>query len=325
MSIILAPVTNNQTFGTWLQRTNDIVSIFASNVVTTDSTTGGSITTGNGFVNGIFGSNTLYATYLAGGNISSNGTLTIVTPFTVANTIQVNGGATFANMVSITFSDSTVINSLKSVVGANTQVIYNNSGSANGSLALTFNNTSNTLAVNGSVATSFFKANTGNVSAPSITFTANTDTGLYNPATGTLAITAGGVQQLIANSTGTYVNALSMSSVTINNVGQMYANTYTFTGSTITAVDSFSASTYRSAEYLIEASNSTPAYQMSKLLVFFNGSTAYSTEYGQLTNAGQLVNFSVDLNGENVRLLGTPVNSGDSTVVVKLVRTTLIL
>jgi hypothetical protein len=67
MGIPLTPISNNQTFGTWLQRTNDLVSAIAGNVVTTDSSVGGSVTTGNAFVNG-----TLGATLHWCGNSSAN-------------------------------------------------------------------------------------------------------------------------------------------------------------------------------------------------------------------------------------------------------------
>ena len=69
MTINLSQVGNTQSFGTWLQRTNDLVVAMGANVVTVDTTVGGSVSTGNAFVNGIFGSNTLYVTNIIAGNI----------------------------------------------------------------------------------------------------------------------------------------------------------------------------------------------------------------------------------------------------------------
>ena len=58
MSVTISPVANNQSFGTWLGRTNQLTTIMSTNVVSTDNTVSGGITSGNGTVNGYFGSNT---------------------------------------------------------------------------------------------------------------------------------------------------------------------------------------------------------------------------------------------------------------------------
>jgi len=92
MTIPISQLANTQTFGTWLQRTNDLSYVISTNAVTTDSSTGGSITTGNGFVNGIFGTNTLYVTTISAGNISVNGAL-----ITLTSNIYANGTAIFGN------------------------------------------------------------------------------------------------------------------------------------------------------------------------------------------------------------------------------------
>ena len=98
MTINLTSVTNNQTFGTWLSRTNDLVTALSSNIVTVDSTLGGSISTGNGFVNGMFGANTLFATTIAGGNLTSNSILTITTNTQVSNSL-LSVGNTSMNVI----------------------------------------------------------------------------------------------------------------------------------------------------------------------------------------------------------------------------------
>ena len=48
MSVIVSPVTNTSTFGTWLARTNEIALIITTNAVTTDTTAIGGFTVGNG-------------------------------------------------------------------------------------------------------------------------------------------------------------------------------------------------------------------------------------------------------------------------------------
>jgi hypothetical protein len=85
--------------------------------------------------------------------------------------------------------------------------------------------------------------------------------------------------------------------------------------------DTFSATSYRSAEYIIQMTDSTN-YQVSKLLVLHDGTTAYVTEYAQLYNTSFLGTFSADINSGNVRLRVTP---STGTVVVTLTRTSLVI
>jgi hypothetical protein len=58
------------TFYGWVQKTNELAKL-ASNTVTVDVTTGGDMSTGNGFITGIFGANTLTATNIRGGNVQT--------------------------------------------------------------------------------------------------------------------------------------------------------------------------------------------------------------------------------------------------------------
>ena len=99
MTISITQVANTQSFGTWLQRTNDIIVLMAANVVTADSTLGGSITTGNAFVNGIFGSNTLYVTNISAGNISTNGAVVNITSNLNVTGVQAVFGNSSANVI----------------------------------------------------------------------------------------------------------------------------------------------------------------------------------------------------------------------------------
>lgn len=92
MTITVSQISNTQSFGTWLQRTNDIASLMSSNVVTTDSSSGGSITTGRGFVNGHFGANTIHTTTISAGNLSVAGSLV-----TITSNLAVNATASIGN------------------------------------------------------------------------------------------------------------------------------------------------------------------------------------------------------------------------------------
>lgn len=100
MTITVTPIQNNQTFGAWLSTTNRIANIISQNTVTSDSSTGGSLTTGNVYVNGHFGAGYLFAeTALIGGNVSSNATLNVLA--------NVNFTYSSANLMSITANSTT--------------------------------------------------------------------------------------------------------------------------------------------------------------------------------------------------------------------------
>jgi hypothetical protein len=149
MGIPLTPVTNTQTFGTWLQRTNDLVAAISGNVVTTDSSVVGSVTTGNAFVNGTLGANTLWV-----GNSAANGVLTPTT-FTLSVGVRANSSGfyhnnyIYANGLSIA-SGLVTINTIGAVVA-------------------------NSLTTNLLTIGSYFTANTTAVNAQNITVVANVD------------------------------------------------------------------------------------------------------------------------------------------------------
>ena len=154
MTITVTTVANNQSFGGWLATTNRLANIASQNTVTIDYTSGGSLSTGNGYVNGYFGANNIYvAAGLSGGNISSNGVLNIVsnTAFKYSssnlvvltanstesvlainvNTISFTGNTNFINTISIGNSTvNSVINST-SLASINSTSITSNSITAN--------------------------------------------------------------------------------------------------------------------------------------------------------------------------------------------------
>jgi hypothetical protein len=103
MTITVTPIQNNQTFGAWLSTTNRLVNIISQNTVTTDASTGGSLTTGNAYVNGFFGASYVYADQgLIGGNVSSNGTLNLIANaafrYSTSNLMTVTANSTNSNV-----------------------------------------------------------------------------------------------------------------------------------------------------------------------------------------------------------------------------------
>jgi hypothetical protein len=115
--------------------------------------------------------------------------------------------------------------------------------------------------------------------------------------------------------------SLYSNTITISNTTVTVSNTYSYGSSANAVIDQFVAATYRSAEYLIQASNST-AYQVSKVLVVHDGTTAYVTEYAIVNSAAQMLTLGVTKAVSNVQLWSIPI---DATVVVKFTRTNLVV
>jgi len=103
--------------------------------------------------------------------------------------------------------------------------------------------------------------------------------------------------------------------------------TATVTGDSSTqTIDSFDASIYRSAKYHIQISDATAdRYRLIEANVTHDGVTAYISVFGGVDNGDgdgssvyDTMEFSADISGGNVRLLGTVNNTNDQ--VIKLVR-----
>lgn len=93
-SIANVEISANATFETWLNRTNEVVTILRENIITANSTT--SNTSGNSFLIGIFSANTLVAVEgIRGGNVSTSNTLTIT------SNVNISGALTTLTDVSI--------------------------------------------------------------------------------------------------------------------------------------------------------------------------------------------------------------------------------
>jgi len=86
---------------------------------------------------------------------------------------------------------------------------------------------------------------------------------------------------------------------------------------TQTAVYSFSATDYTRAKFLVCVTDSTATERyITEILVTHDGSTAVSTEYGQVATDTALATFDVDISGGNVRLLATPASTNSMTFKV---------
>lgn len=107
------PVSNvdvsSDTFRTWVDTTNEMASLFRTDVVTANATSTGAVSTGNAFVNGIFSSQTLVAVGgLRGGSVAANGNLTITS------------NAAFSTNTALLFTGNTTLQTASISVVANT-------------------------------------------------------------------------------------------------------------------------------------------------------------------------------------------------------------
>lgn len=226
MTITVTSVSNTQTFGAWLSTTNRLANLMSQNTVTSDSTQGGSVTTGNSFVNGHFGSNFLYvANTLIGGNVSSNGILRIqanVAMFTGSSnlvTITANGTQTAVNIT------TDVTNLQGNVTVGNTTV---NVGISAGLLTINGTNVNTAIASNAATAytnaTSFATTAAGTAYTNAVAFASNAtniSSGTLNTArlTGTYAIDISG-----NSNTASFANASSTNTFTVGTATYFVAN-----------------------------------------------------------------------------------------------------
>jgi len=85
--------TASDSFDNWINRTNDIINVLATEAVTANSgnaTSNSAMTSGNGFVSGYFGANTLVATYIVAGNVD-----------VVADTLTVSSNTVFEYSIEV--------------------------------------------------------------------------------------------------------------------------------------------------------------------------------------------------------------------------------
>jgi hypothetical protein len=188
MTIQVTQVLNTQSFGVWLERTNQIANIISQNTVTADTTSGGSLTTGNSYVNGFFGANYLVVnTQIRGGNLTTNATITIASNTNFSNVVNIAGLVTAAANLNVTGTAnvSSTLNIGGNVSLTTSQVFIGNA---------TVNTAINSSSL--SVGTGIFANNTRLIVNTSIGLQANNSLGAAG-------------QVLTTNGTGIYWSAVS--------------------------------------------------------------------------------------------------------------------
>jgi hypothetical protein len=110
---IIAVDTATDVFQTWVDRTNEIIDFCNTEVVSVNST--GTYVTGDGFVNGHFGSNLFSTATLRGGNNGTLAVLTIETNTYITGSRLYLGNSTVnssINSISLSWSNSTLTTSV---------------------------------------------------------------------------------------------------------------------------------------------------------------------------------------------------------------------
>ena len=153
-------------------------------------------------------------TTAAQGNITSVGTLSALA--VTGNITSGNVNAT-GNISAVNFIGNLVGNISGNIVvpGSNTEVLFNNNGSAGASNAFTFNQSSNVMTLSGNIIAGNVFANSGTINATTVTGTLTTNAQPNITSVGTLTgLTVSGVTNLGSNSnviiTGGNANAFLM-------------------------------------------------------------------------------------------------------------------
>lgn len=236
MTIYVANTDTSLSFGSWLAATNKMARLFSQNTVTSDSTTTGSITTGNSYVNGYFGADYVYVNSgLVGGNVASNGQIYVLSNtafrYGSANVFIVTSNSTFTNVVSN--ANNFLLNPSGNVdirgaalninaVAANitsTTTTMNTVLTMTGNATFKANSTFNILAITGNSTVTTLVANTSNTNLRGNLFLANniTVTGTANLQS-SVAVTGAAVFSNTIAVTGNATFSNTISAVGIANL-----------------------------------------------------------------------------------------------------------
>mgnify|MGYP007071602929 CR=1 FL=1 len=305
MTIPVSQITNNQTFGAWLATTNRLAEIASQNAVTVDSTTSGSVTTGNAFVNGHLGSTYMYVSNtLGGGNVSSGGQLNIL-----ANVAVTNGTSNIVSIVANSTATSMSVTTNTVTITANTINLSGNSGTLTVSGTLDANVA--TLNINGTT----LAANAGSVTITGNTGTIRLGNSTVNTVMTATGITLSGVNvntAISGNAATAYANAVANAAAVYQTMAGLSANVATLTANNSTNLGGVAAANYV---------NTSGAYTITGVHTY----TA-NVVVGNSTVNTVISNGAVTISGSNTMTIGTAlyavangfVGVGTSSPVYKL-------
>ncbi len=315
MSKTLAIVnTSTDTWVIHIARTNDLVNALATEIVTANTLANGSVTTGNAYVNGIFGSLTLFGATLRGGNVQASANLTI------SSNVFVVGNSYFGNSTAnvVTLTNSTVAS-----------LTVNPSVSTQGVVTIVTGNSTANVTVSNTVGTTLLQ--TGNYS-------------LYNTLTPTINV-AGNNQALVfsLNSTANVIidnsQFIVRNTVFANSSGLFLAN-IALTAGFLSIGNSTINSTANSSMFESDNFNGTtanitslyaPLITSNSVIVNTQITVGNSTVNVIMNTTTMIIGSTVAnglgffVNGSNVAANGTTLRVGNSTVNAIINATSLVL
>jgi hypothetical protein len=229
------------------------------------------------------------------------------------------------------------------VAGADTQVIFNDAGNANGSPNFTFTKATNTVAVKSTVSlvapnnsntitmtmldsdVLSFSGGTGQLfsiadTMSGVIFSVNDISGIpsievYDTGNIRLAEYGGNVSIASTNSSyKLYTNGPTYfaQSINLEDVVIKDAATATTTSTTPFALVSASATVYGSMDVLIQATQGTSRHT-TRLAVSANATIVSATEYASIITNTSLFTVDADLSGGNMRIMITPASATSTT------------
>jgi len=326
MTVTIVPVnTAIENFLSVFAKINLLIDLANQYAVTVDLTANGSVSTGNGFVNGIFAANTFAANVIRGGNVQANGTLAIFantwslgnsTVNTVANSTQITalnitlGNTTvgfMANTTLIRLNSKTYSNLDPHVVVANNNVDIGDRPRVNflqggtTSIAVVDNVANNTVDI-----TISSTGGSGN-GVPS-----GSNTTIQFNDSGTFGGSDGFVFDKTTNS-ASLANTLTLNILNFGQgrMSQIYANSNVLTE---IVLDSFFLADYRSAKYQLSIRDNTAnAHQTTEILLIHAGGQAYMTEYATVITNTDIASFTATVNATHL-ILGYTGATNNTTV-----------
>lgn len=329
--------TAAENFASMFGKLNQCINAISNNCVTVNATANGSYSTGNGFVVGIFGANTLVATTIRGGNVQGSSTLAIT-----ANTLALNNTVSIGNStVNVTANSTAIIAALVNTSSNSTVGFVANSTA----IRLNGKNYSNldshiVVANNGATIGDRPKINfvgSGDTSITCVDEAGNSQVTITISSSGGGGSSPGGSNTHVqfndsgglggtdgltfdkATNNATVANTLTVTNKVVTGqvdlgFGQLTAFASNVATTSAVVLDSFTLASYRAGEYLISIKDNTANnFQVTKILLLQDNTEAYITEYGQMYNNNVVASFSANANATHFKLNYT-ATTNDTTV-----------
>ena len=350
ITVPLVNVSANATFSNLIDTVNQIANVISNYTLTVNTLANGSISTGNGFLNGIFGATTLVANSIRGGNIQSSGNLSFLSNVSfglasfsntiyLGNTSSLNSTTLFLGNSSVNAvlnSTSLYFNNVKIVTANSRASVQQNSvavgirGSINfitsGIVSVACVDNANTDSID--ITLSAFGNSIVAGSDKQVQFNSNgtmtASLGLtFDKSTNTLAV-ANLINTEIVNTVSLTVNSITANSLSVPSVQLQNVATQTtiFKTSSTTSyeLDSFTKASYTGGEYNILIKDSANSiYQISKLLLLFDGNTVTITEFGDISsNNFVFTDFTPSTNSTHVIITANSSASNTTAKIIKM-------